>query len=62
MGIFRFFTYLGAISTVISFLCGTRAESPMGYSLRQRDHILAMWEFLFYAAVFLTILSAPLAH
>jgi hypothetical protein len=34
----------------------------MGEIGHQCDAELVMWHFLFYVAVFLTILAAPLAH
>ena len=62
MGIFKFLTFLGAIGTVAAYMYGVRAESKYAYGSYPHDALAVIYAFLFYCAVFLTILSAPLAR
>ena len=60
MTVFLLLTCLGTAGAIVSSIGCVRAEEP-GYSLRRPEMVTAGWLFAFYCAVFLTILSAPLA-
>lgn len=62
MNIFTFLTFLGGLGVILSFVSGVRAMVRHGDVGHRSSAEWMAWRVVFQAAVFLTILSAPLSH
>lgn len=54
-------TFLAGFAVIVSFFSRVRAEAYLRAFGQRLSTVDATWEFIFYMAVFLTILFAPLA-
>jgi hypothetical protein len=61
MNTFALLAFLGGFAVIVSFFSGIRAEACMGTLGHRCSAEEPAWELVFYMAVFLTILVAPLA-
>jgi hypothetical protein len=53
-------TFLAGFAVIVSFFSRVRAEAYLRAFGRRLSTVETTWEFIFYMAVFLTILFAPL--
>jgi hypothetical protein len=62
MNTYTLVTGLGAMGVVLAFSSGMRASILYGQGGIQDDLTSSAWRMVFYMAVFVTILAAPLSN
>lgn len=62
MNTFTLITGLGALGATLAFSSGMRASIQYGQGGVQDDLTSSAWRMVFYMAVFVTILAAPVSN